>query len=90
MLERVANVRMMATHASLLAKVDTAIEGLLDSLANDAMTEYSVSGRTYKRAEFDSLLTSLMNTREKLQRSIASASGNRVRVAKLGNARRTG
>ena len=79
----------MATNASLLAKVDTAIEGLLDSLANDAMTEYSVSGRTYKRAEFDSLLNSLMKTRDTLQRNIA-ASGNRVRVAKLGNARRTG
>lgn len=79
----------MATNASLLAKVDTAIEGLLDSLSNDAMTEYSVSGRTYKRAEFDSLLASLMKTRETLSRNIA-ASGNRVRVAKLGNARRSG
>ena len=78
----------MATNASLLAKVDTAIEGLLDSLANDAMTEYQINGRTYKRAEFDSLLTSLMNTRDRLQRGIA-ASGNRVRVVKLGYAGRS-
>lgn len=79
----------MATNASLLAKVDTAIEGLLDSLANDAMTEYTISGRSYKRAEFDSLLTSLMRTRETLQRSIAAAS-SRVRVVKLGYAGRSG
>jgi len=79
----------MATNASLLAKVDTAIEGLLDSLANDAMTEYQVNGRMFKRAEFDSLLTSLMSTRERLQRSIAAASG-RVRVVKLGYAGRSG
>lgn len=79
----------MATNASLLAKVDTAIEGLLDSLANDAMTEYTVNGRSYKRAEFNSLLDSLMRTRGTLQKNIA-ASGPRVRVAKLGNARRTG
>ena len=82
-------IPIMATNASLLAKVDTAIEGLLDSLANDAMTEYSVSGRSYKRAEFDSLLTSLMNTRQKLERAIA-AGGNRVRVVKLGYAGRSG
>lgn len=79
----------MATNASLLAKIDTAIEGLLDALANDAMTEYSVSGRSYKRAEFDSLLTSLMGAREKLQRQIAGAS-NRVRVVKLGYTGRSG
>lgn len=81
-------IPIMATNASLLAKVDTAIEGLLDSLANDAMTEYTISGRSYKRAEFDSLLTSLMKTRETLQRSIAAAS-NRVRVVKLGYAGRS-
>jgi hypothetical protein len=73
----------MATSASLLTKVDTAIEGLLDALANDAMTEYSVQGRSYKRAEFDTLLKSLMDTRDRLTRQIAGAS-NRVRVVRLG------
>lgn len=79
----------MATNASLLAKIDTAIEGLLDSLADDAMTEYSFKGKSYKRAEFDTLLNSLMKSRTTLQQQIA-ASSNRVRVAKLGNARRSG
>lgn len=80
----------MATNASLLAKIDARIEGLLDALADEAMVEYKLdNGRTYRRAEFDSLLDTLFKHRERLKQQIA-AGGNRVRVVKLGYPRRTG
>lgn len=77
----------MATTQSLLTKIDTAIENLLDAIDSDAVQEYTVMGRTYRKADFAKVLDMLFDRRAKLQRQLATETNNPVRVGKLGRAR---
>ena len=82
----------MATYASKLAEVEAAIANLIGAISDDTMQEYSVpGGRTYKRADFGSLLSALQTREEYLQRKVdgQTAGGSRVRVARLGGAGRS-
>ena len=73
----------------LLDKVETAISNLLDAIDNDAVQEYTIGKRTFKRADFGETLNSLFKQRSTLRRQLARSSTSPVRVAKLGRARTT-
>lgn len=77
----------MASTQSLLTKVETAIENLLDAIDSDAVQEYTIGGRTYKRADFGKVLDTLFERRRRLQQQLAMETNNPVRVGKLGRAR---
>lgn len=77
----------MATTASLKAKVETAISDLLDAMDDDTFVEYQIGNRRYRRAEFQGLLTELFDIRDRLNRQLARANSNPVRVVKLGRPR---
>lgn len=79
----------MATTQQLLTKVETAIENLLDAIDSDAVQEYTINGRSYRRADFAKVLDTLFERRNILRRQISRASNSPVRVAKLGRARTT-
>lgn len=70
----------MATSASLLAKVDTAIEKILDGTAES----YSIGSRSYTALDIDDLL----RWREKLNLAAQRESNGVVHLAKMGKASR--
>lgn len=80
---------MAVSTQTLLNKLESAIENLLDAIDNDAVQEYTFGKRTYKRAEFGVTLNALFKNRSILRRQLARASTSPVRVAKLGRARTT-
>ena len=80
---------MAVSTQTLLNKVELAIENLLDAIDSDAVQEYTIGKRTYKRADFSEVLATLFKHRSILRRQLARASTSPVRVAKLGRARTT-
>lgn len=65
----------MATSASLLAQIDTAIEALLTGGASS----YSIGARTVTKID----LASLMNERRILQRAVDRETSGMFRLAKM-------
>lgn len=66
---------------SLLTKIETAIEGLVDALADSNIQEYQLhDGRRVRRYDFSTTLDSLMRQRIHLERRTNEIP---VRVGKL-------
>lgn len=65
----------MATYTSLLAKIDTAIESLLDGNHES----YSLEGRTVTRLDLETLLA----RRERIAALAARETNGGIRLAKL-------
>lgn len=80
---------MAISTQTFLDKVETAISNLLDAIDSDAVQEYSIGNRTFKRADFSKVLNELFKRRDILLRQVNRASNSPVRVAKLGRARTT-
>ena len=78
---------MSVPTATLLSQIENAISNLLLAIDDDAVQEYTVRGRTYKRADFGKTLDTLLNARDRLKAQVTSESRSPVRVARLGRAR---
>lgn len=70
-----------------LDKIEAAISDLLDALLGDAVQEYTFNGRTYRRANFSTVLDTLYAQRTRLQLEVQRASGGSVRVVSFGSPR---
>lgn len=79
----------MTSAADLLAKTDAAIEGLLNAMADDATQEYTVQGKTWKRADFAMCLGQLRLFRTELQKE-AGLRSNGLRLVTVGRPGVTG
>ena len=70
--------------ASLLAKIEATIEGLLTAMADDLVQEYQIGSRRYRRAEFGTALDALRRSRAELQKEVnVQALGSRVSVGRI-------
>lgn len=78
---------MSVDTATLLSKVEDAISGLLDAIADHQIEEYRVGNRTIRRVQFDKVLDVLFKRRDTLRALSARESTSPVRVVKLGRAR---
>jgi hypothetical protein len=75
----------MATASDLLDSTNTAIAGLLQSLADTACQEYQLpDGRRVRRAEFATTLAALQQLRSVLNREVAlQQRGGKVRLGHI-------
>jgi len=81
---------MATTAAEHLSEINATISGLLTAIQSDNYEEYTTpNGAKYRRSEFSKLLDTLYKVRDRLSRQVSAGSTGRVRVAKLGYARRT-
>jgi hypothetical protein len=71
--------------SDLLTQTEAAISGLLSSLADANCQEYRLpDGRSVRRAEFATTLTSLQQLRQVLQREVAlQQRGGKVRLGRI-------
>ena len=76
---------VMATASQLLDATNTAIAGLLQSLADTACQEYQLpDGRRVRRAEFATTLDALQRLRSALNREVAvQQRGGKVRLGHI-------
>lgn len=76
---------MSITASDLLDQTNTAISGLLTSLADTACQEYQLpDGRRVRRAEFATTLAALQQLRTMLNREVAlQQRGGKVRLGRV-------
>lgn len=76
---------MPPTPTELLDETNTAISGLLTSLADTACQEYQLpDGRRVRRAEFATTLTALQQLRTVLNREVAlQQRGGKIRLGRV-------
>lgn len=70
--------------STLLDQIETAITGLTAAIASGVQEYQLPDGRKINRGDFAGQLTALFETRRLLKREVSAASGNRIRVGKVG------
>ncbi len=81
---------MSLSPQTLLDQTEAAISGILQSIANTNVEQYTCpDGRMIRRAAFSSTLTSLQEVRRQLKREIASKTRTPIRLGKIGRPRIT-